>query len=274
MVAEPLEEHELDEALAFLAERPLHSVILAGWLLDRGVKSPAHRGEFYRCRDTGGDLMGVGLAGRHTFFEARSYEAIRAFAEIARERTDVRMVFGEVDKFYEFWQFYSGSAELPRLATTELLFETCEPLITGEPVTELRLAAAGDLVQVVGAHAEMVIAETGANPLVHDRDAFIERCAARIEQGRVWVWFENGKLIFKCDVVSETPNAVYLEGIWVDPSMWGKGIGRRSMATLCVTLLNGSNSICGFVNSANSRAQSLYWKTGFSLCGRYKKIYL
>jgi ribosomal protein S18 acetylase RimI-like enzyme len=264
----------LDEALAFLSERPLHSVILAGWLRDRGVKSLAHRGDFYRCRDTAGDLIGVGLAGRHTFFEAQSYEAIRAFAEAARERTDIHMVFAEVDKFYEFWQIYSGSAEPPRLATTEMLFETSEPLITGEPVSELRLAAACDLFEVVRAHAEMVNAETGADPLVLDRDGFVERCVARIEQGRVWVWFENGKLVFKCDVVSDTPKAAYLEGIWVDPSMRGKGLGRRAIATLCATLLNGSNAVCGFVNSANSRAQSLYWKTGFNLCGRYKKIYL
>lgn len=273
-VAEQLEERELDEALRFLEARPLHSVILAGWLRDRGVRSAAHRGEFYRCRDAAGDLIGVGLAGRHTFFEARTYEAIRAFAEIARGRTDINMVFAEVDKFYDFWHVFTRSAEIPRLATTELLFESTEPLIIGEPASELRLAESGDIAQVVKAHAEMVITETGADPFILDRDGFVERCAARIDQGRVWVWFEKGKLIFKCDIVSETPSVVYLEGTWVDSSMRGLGIGRSALSTLCARLLNGSNSICGFVNSANSRAQSMYWKSGFNLCGRYKKLYL
>jgi len=272
--AELLEVHELDEALKFLSARPLQTVIMAGWLRERGVRNAAHRGDFYRCRDSAGNISGIGLAGRNTFFEASSYDAIRAFAQVVRARSDVKMVFAEVDKFYEFWHEYTGSTKLPRLATTELLFETSDPLPIDEPVKELRPATPNDIAQVSRAHAAMVFDETGLDPLAVDRDGFTARCSERIALGRVWVWVKDGELIFKCDVVSETLDAIYVEGIWVAPSVRGKGVGRRALSALCSTLLNGSNSICGFVNSANSRAQALYWKTGFNLCGRYKKLYL
>ena len=50
----PLTEGHAEEALAFLGERPLHTVIMAGLLRQHGtvVSSPA--GSFYACRDLSG----------------------------------------------------------------------------------------------------------------------------------------------------------------------------------------------------------------------------
>lgn len=49
--AMPLGEEHRAEALAFLAERPLHTAILAGFIRDNGVVNTLNRGTFYGCRD-------------------------------------------------------------------------------------------------------------------------------------------------------------------------------------------------------------------------------
>ncbi|MCA1631294.1 MAG: GNAT family N-acetyltransferase [Acidobacteria bacterium] len=54
--AEPLSRSDERAALAFLAERPLHTVIMASFIRDNGLKSPLNRGTFYACRDEKGRL--------------------------------------------------------------------------------------------------------------------------------------------------------------------------------------------------------------------------
>ncbi len=49
------------EVLTFLAERPVHTVIMAGFIRDNGLVSPLNRGTFYGYRDHTGRLRGVAL---------------------------------------------------------------------------------------------------------------------------------------------------------------------------------------------------------------------
>src|SRR2546430_5209448 len=47
-----LTEKERNEVLAFLAERPVHTVCIAGFIRDNGLVSPLNRGSFYGCWDS------------------------------------------------------------------------------------------------------------------------------------------------------------------------------------------------------------------------------
>lgn len=272
--AVPLDEHDRPEALDFLSRRPLNTVILSGWLREHGVVNPLNRGLFYGCRDPYGDLTGIALVGRNTFFEAHTDESIRAFAECMRTCPDARMVFAEEEQLTQFWNHYVRNGESPRLSCGELLISIRRvPNNTGDDV-DLSPATSAHLNQIVAAHAELVRCETGIDPLESDADGFRMRCARRVEQGRVWVWIERGKLIFKTDVISATPEAVYIEGLWVNPGERGKGTSRRGLNNLCRSLLTGSNAICGFVDKNNAAARSLYRAAGFVETHKYAKIYL
>ena len=89
-----------------------------------------------------------------------------------------------------------------------------------------------------------------------DAAGFRKRCARRIQQGRVWVAIENGRLEFKADVVSETPEVVYLEGVYVSPEHRGNGYGSRCLTQLTNHLLERTKSVCVLVNETNSAAQN------------------
>ncbi|HEX8161483.1 MAG TPA: GNAT family N-acetyltransferase [Pyrinomonadaceae bacterium] len=271
----PLTDEYRDGALAFLGGRPVHTVILAGLLREYGTHVAAPQGTFYGCRDGQGRLEGVALIGRATMFEAHTGAALAAFAELARASPSVRMIMGEEAALQQFLSHYASGRTMPRLFCHELFYQfTRNDGADDEGVAGLQQATLDHLEQVVSAHAEMVAAETGLNPLDTDPAGFRQRCASRVARGKVWALIEKGELIFKADVMSETPEAAYLEGVWVSPTRRHEGYGRRCWAQLGRTLLDRSHSFCGFVNAGNFAAHSFYERVGGTMIGRYDKVYL
>ena len=272
--AEALDASDLLEVLNFLSARPVHTVYLTGLIRDNGIISPLNRGTFYGYRNSRGRLEGVALIGHATVVEARSDEALSAFARLAQQNHSAHMILGEQEMIEGFWRYYSEGGRAPRLFCRELLFEKKGLSEVLEPVSSLRLATDADLDLVVPVHAQMAFEESGVNPLETDEAGFRRRCARRISQGRVWVLVESGKLIFKADVVSDTPSVVYLEGIYVAPEERSKGYGLRCLTQMCRTLLARAGSVGLLVNEQNAPAIHLYERAGFKLQGFYDTIFL
>src|SRR5882724_11751260 len=99
-----LTETDRNEVLAFLAERPIHTVCLAGFIRDNGLTSPHNRGTFYGSRNSEGRLEGVALIGHATLIEARTARAMEEFGIVAQSHTRTHMIMGEVDAVEEFWK--------------------------------------------------------------------------------------------------------------------------------------------------------------------------
>ncbi len=262
------------EVLTFLAIRPLHTVIMASYIRDNGLVSPLNRGTFYGCRDEDGLLEGVALIGHATLIEAHTDAALESFAGLAQECTSAHVIMGEQEKIERFWSYYAENGQSPRVICTELLFEQRWPVQVHEEVSGLRLATPDDLELVMPVQAQMAFEESGVNPMEKDPQGFRQRCARRIEQGRVWVWVEAGRLIFKADIIAETPEVMYLEGIWINPEERSKGYGLRCMSQLGRNLLQRTESISILVNEKNKEALALYPKAGFKLRSRYDTIFM
>ena len=90
-----------------------------------------------------------------------------------------------------------------------------------------------------------------------------ENKGQRIEQGRIFVVFENGKLVFKADIISETDAVIYLEGIYVAPEFRGQGIGSSCLSKLSIGLLNRVQNICLLSNVEFQNAHKSFRKAGF-----------
>ena len=267
------------EALEFLSERPAHAVNLIGLVRDNGLVSPLNRGTFYGCRDEAGRLEGVALVGHATLFEARTERALRSIARVAQESTGLHMVLGEAAPVAEFWRQYRAGAHQPmRLACRELMFEFGhdDAAVTGcpEPGSVPRRATLEDLPLVMPVQAEMIEDESGVNPLVSDPEGYRRRCERRVELGRTWVVTEGGRLLFKAEVIAETEQVVYLEGVHVAPDERGRGQGLRCLSWLTREILRRADSVCVLVNELNTPAQGLYRKAGFRFVCNYDTIFL
>ncbi|MFL6337274.1 MAG: GNAT family N-acetyltransferase [Pyrinomonadaceae bacterium] len=272
--AQPLTEEHKEEVLGFLASRPVHTVVMAGFIRDNGMESPLNRGAFYGCRDAEGRLVGVALIGHATLVETESDAALAAFARVARDCPRAHVMMGESEKIERFWEHYAEGGRTPRLICRELLMEQRWPIQVREAVPELRPAAPEDLDQVMTVQAELAFAESGVNPLETDPEGFRRRCLRRIEQGRVWVWVEEGRLVFKADIVSETPAVKYVEGVWVAPEQRGRGYGLRCLSQLSRELLARSSAVTLLVNEKAPGAVAFYRRAGYKLRSYYDTIYL
>lgn len=262
------------EVLNFLAARPLHTVVMSSMVLENGLDSPLNRGTFYGCRNEEGQLEGVALIGHATMIETRSAQATEALARAAQSSAQKHMIIGEQERIEQFWNYYAERGQTQRLACRELLFEQRWPTAVRAEVRGLRLATLDDLELILPVHAQMAYQESGINPLEVDEAGFRSRYARRIEKGRVWVWVDAGRLIFKADIIAQTPDCVYLEGIYVRPEERSKGYGLRCLSQLSRSLLMSANSICLLVNEQNKEVHRFYQKAGYKLRSVYDTIFL
>lgn len=267
------DEHEA-ETLKFLAVRPIHTVFMAGLILDNGVASPFNRGTFYGCRNREGLLEGVALIGHATIIETESQGCIEQFARFARNCSPTHLIRGEQDKVESFWNYYSDGEHHARLICREFLMKRQTIPTNVETVPGLRQATHSDLEIIVAVNAAMARRENGINPLAKDGIGFYERAARRIRQGRSWVLIENNQLVFKTDIIAQTPQAAYVEGVYVAPEKRSKGYGLRCVSQLAEYLLMRVGSVCLTVNEKFPEALAFYKRAGFDIASHYDTIYL
>jgi predicted GNAT family acetyltransferase len=96
--------------------------------------------------------------------------------------------------------------------------------------------------------------------------------ADRIEEGRSWLWVENGTILFKAEASAWTPSAVQLQQVWVDPEARRMGNATRGLSDLCRLLLDRTPVVCLFVRPENGEALGLYEKIGMRQEGTYRSV--
>ena len=271
---EPLTNQEQTEVIAFLAERPLHTVCMAGLIRDNGLENILNRGRFYACRNSEGRLEGVALIGHATLIEARTTRALKEFASIAQASSGTHMILGDQEQVELFWDLYADRGQQMRRSSRELLFELRKAVETTEPVEDLRLATLEDLELILPVHAELACAESGINPMEVDPEGFRNRCARRIQKGRVWVVVRDHALIFKADIQADTPDVIYLEGIYAEPTERGQGLAGRCLSQLARNLLRRTKSICVLVNEERTGVHSFYRLANFKCSECFLSIFL
>jgi predicted GNAT family acetyltransferase len=271
---EALNNKDRDEVLAFLSVRPIHTVCMASYIRDNNIVSPLNRGFFYGCRNEAGQLKGVALIGHATLLETKSDDALQAFAALRHEYENSYLIRGEHQMIAGFWRHYAQLGHKFRLARRELLYEQHTMPAVGDSGPELQPATIDDLEQTMTINAEMILSECGIDPRKKDPVGFRQRLARRIQQGRVWLWMKDGQLIFKADVFAETPDMIYVEGVYVDPSRRGQGHGVHCMSQLTRILLRRSESICLLINQRQEGLAAFYERAGYQMRGTYDTIYL
>lgn len=252
------------EVLEFLSLRPVHTVVMKSFILDNGLQSPDNRGQFFGFRNSNGNLEGVALIGHTTLIEARCDDALIAFALKAKSsETPLHIIMSDSKSAERFWNFYADAAQEPRLSCMELLFELNFPFLVQKSNHNLRPAKPEELMPIAKAHAEVAFIESGVNPMEKDREGYLKRTLKRIEKGRTFVMFDGDKLVFKADIVAETADVIYLEGIYVGEEYRGKGIGAECLAQMSLELMNRVDNICLLSNIEFKSAHRSFAKAGF-----------
>ncbi len=260
----PLTAENEAEVMEFLSLRPVHTVVMKSFILDNGLVSADNRGQFFGFRNRQGNLEGVALIGHTTLIEARCDDALVAFALKAKtSETPLHIIMSDSKSVERFWNFYSEAGQEPRLSCLELLFELNFPFMVQKSNYNLRPAKTDELMPIAEAHAEVAFVESGVNPMEKDREGYLKRTLKRIEKERTFVVFDGDKLVFKADIVAETSDVIYLEGIYVGEEYRGKGIGAECLAQVSLELMTRVENICLLSNVEFKSAHRSFAKAGF-----------
>lgn len=249
-----------EQILRFCAEDPVERVFLED-VARRGL------GRFSALADAEGRLTALCHVGANI---VPSGEGCGAFAAVAAH-DGARMLIGEERAVDELWDEARHRLPQPRDDRPgQPVYELSDPPEPGE--TGLRPARLGDLELLVPACAAAHHEEIGIDPLRRDPDGFRWRTRQQIEDGRSWLWAEDGVVRFKAEASAWTPSAVQLQQVWTDPVARGRGDARRGLSDLCRLLLASVPTVCLFVRPENTPALRLYDSIGMQRALIYRSL--
>lgn len=195
-----------------------------------------------------------------------------AFADVV-VRARARMLIGEQGAVGELWEALRDRVDPPREDRPgQPVYVISEP--PGPGRTELRAATVGDLPVLVPACAAAHEVELGVDPLRRDPDGFRWRTRAQVEEGRSWLWEQDGVVLFKAEASAWTPSAVQLQQVWTDPDARGAGHASAGLRDLLRLLLERVPRVCLFVRAENDAAIRLYEKVGMTHALDYRSVLL
>jgi len=181
------------------------------------------------------------------------------------------MIIGEEAAVDELWAEAAAGLPPPRDDRPgQPVYVIDEPPAPGE--TGLRRATLADLDRLVPACAAAHDEEIGIDPLERDPEGFTWRTRAQIEDGRSWIWLDDGVIRFKAEASAWTPSAVQLQQVWVEPSVRNRGYAQRGMRDLCRLLLELVPVVCLFVRPENDPALRVYEAIGMRRTIAYRSL--
>lgn len=250
---------ELPQILAFCAEDPIERVFLED-VARRGLGRFAgieENGKLCALCHVGANLV---PSGRRT----------GDFAEIAA-RGDARMMVGEERAVTELWEALRERMPEPLDDRPgQPVYVLAEPPPPGD--TALRPATLDDLELLIPASASAYLEEVGVDAYGRDPALFEWRTRVQIEQGRSWLWRENGHILFKAEASAWTDRSVQLQQVWVEPELRGRGYAKRALRDLTRLLLERTPTVCLFVRPENAAAIRLYESIGMRATISYRSL--
>ena len=256
-----LVEPELDSILAYTAEDPVERVFL---------EDVARRGQGrFVGLDDGGPLVALCHIGANVVPSGRG---CGAFADAAA-RSSARMLIGEQAAVTDLWEAARGRLSAAREDRPgQPVYSIVDPPDPGE--TGLRAATIEDVDLLVPACAAAHEVELGIDPLRRDPDGFRWRTRGQVEDGRSWLWEEDGVIRFKAEASAWTPAAVQLQQVWTDPAARGRGFATAGLRDLIRLLLARVPRVCLFVRAENRPAIRLYETVGMRHVLDYRSVLL
>ncbi|NUT55035.1 MAG: GNAT family N-acetyltransferase [Thermoleophilia bacterium] len=254
-------EPPLEQILDYCAEDPVERVFL---------EDVARRrlGRFSAIEEDG-RLVALCHSGANVVPSGRGCGAFATLAVRAR----ARMLIGEQRAVSELWE--AARRHLPAVREDRPGQPVYAMSTAPEPGgSGLRAARLSDLDLLVPACALAHEGELGIDPLRRDAEGFRWRTRAQIEEGRSWLWEEDGVILFKAEASAWTPRAVQLQQVWTDPEARRAGYGSRGLRDLIVLLLEEVPTVCLFVRAENAPAIRLYDTVGMEHVLDYRSVLL
>jgi len=206
-------------------------------------------------------------------------DAVEAFAARARRSgRHCSSLVGPAEAVLDLWyrlEPYWGPAREVR-DRQPLMALSGPPLVAPDP--RVRRSRIDELRVVVPACVAMFTEEVGYSPVTSDGGALYQaQVTALVSSGRSFVRIDDGPtgpaVAFKAELGSVTPDAVQVQGVWVDPRRRGEGLAAPGMAAVVEAVRRDVSPVVSlYVNGYNHRALRVYEKVGFRQVGTFATV--
>lgn len=148
-------------------------------------------------------------------------------------------------------------------ARQPLLVMDCDPVV--EIDSAVGFLGIEDLDALVPACIDMFTQEVGISPVVGGGGAaYRARIAELVRSSRSFGRIDDGVVVFKAEVGAATPMACQIQGVWVHPSLRGRGLSVPAMAaTVRLARTHIAPVVSLYVNDFNTVARRTYESCGF-----------
>lgn len=247
--------------------------MVAARVADHGVDPRGMGGELWTRRHP---LDSLCFAGANLIPLRGAPADLKAFADKALSTTRrCSSVVGRADLVMPMWERLTlgwGPARDVR-DQQPLLAMHSRPSCAPDP--GVRRVKLDELDAYLVAAVDMFIGEVGIDPRSGDGGrGYRRRVAALIAAGRAYARFEQGRVIFKAEIGSQSPAVGQIQGVWVHPEWRGRGVGTAGTATVAASVVNGGRIASLYVNGYNTVARAAYARVGFREVGTFATVLL
>lgn len=269
-----LDGRDLDEVLALLERDPVADVFVASRITQAGLAESRLGAQVWGFGERGG-LEALCYSGANLVPVQAGPEAARAFADRARRQgRRCSSIVGASDAVLAMWQ-QLGTGWGPARDVREhqpLLAIAGPPSVAPDP--RVRRVRPDEIEVLLPACVAMFTEEIGVSPVTGDGGGLYRaRVKDLIAHGRAYARIEDGRVLFKAEVGAATRSACQVQGVWVDPSLRGRGLSLAGTAAV-VELARAeiAPTVSLYVNDFNVAARRCYARVGFTEVGRLTSV--
>lgn len=290
----PLQRREIEPALALCATDPVGHVVPAMHLeaaarsghLPSGLWAVRHRAGLGR------ELSAVVWSGANLTLAAPplpEHEADALYADVASAAVSrlarPAALVGPARVTLDLWgrvEPWWGPAREVRASQLSMAIDgptrhAARVDASGLDLAAVRLATLEDYDDLLPACVHMFIGEVGYDPMRHGRAAYEARLNQLIRAGRAFVQFGrvDGRraVVFKAEIGALGGGVAQLQGVWVHPSLRGRGLAKAGLAAvIAMTRADMAPVISLYVNDFNAPAIAAYEAVGFARVGIFATV--
>lgn len=123
------------------------------------------------------------------------------------------------------------------------------------------------------AAVKMYTEEIGVSPLAGNPAGYRFYIRQLITSGRAFGWVEDGQVLFKADLGSLSSTVSQVQGVWLDPSLRGRGLAAPAMATVVELARSMAPTVSLYVNDYNLPARATYTRVGFEQVAEFATVH-
>lgn len=254
-------------------EDPVGSCMVAARVADHGIEPNSIGGELWTLRGAEESLC---FAGANLIPLRGAPEDMDAFADEAMSGARrCSSLVGRADLVMRMWERLESAWGPARDVRDQqpLLALSRHPDCDIDP--GVRQVRPDELDAYLVAAVDMFIGEVGVDPRIGDGGrGYRRRVASLIAAGRAWARFEQGQVVFKAEVGSQSPRVGQIQGVWVHPEWRGLGLGTAGTATVAAVVVGSGRTASLYVNSFNTVARAAYARVGFAEVGNFATVLL